>query len=528
MEKAARRNITRWRKGEIEIDAVGGPARVAFQANIVGAVLEVDFGTDFERELFHDKVGLGELEIGRFVQAGPGEVAGQLAFFPFDGAEVKLFSIVLEIAVEQLRARALGLEIFEARLEGAKSGGDRWRLVGGGAFLGNHFPAVDAQENGRVGQVWIFERLFPNPRTQRRDRENVDPEAGLFEIDVLELKEVFSGPGDFADSDAARSQSGPRHGGNPRAPGEGEHDEESACDCQTPSQAPLPRSLAHGILYALTAVVSGLAKRYCGRIAPSPTGYLHLGHARTFWTAQERARAAGGKLILRVEDLDRARCRPEFVKASIEDLEWFGFRWDEGPIFQSERTAQYREALESLRRKGAIYQCVCSRQDVLRALSAPHLGEEEPVYAGTCRGKRFTEEELRGRQVNWRFRVPDGWTLTFEDGRLGQEAFVAGKDFGDFVVWRHDDVPSYQLAVVVDDAAMEISEVVRGEDLLMSTARQLLIYDALGLSAPGFYHCPLMLDQRGERLAKRSESLSLRQLRAAGKTPEELRSRWSA
>lgn len=269
-------------------------------------------------------------------------------------------------------------------------------------------------------------------------------------------------------------------------------------------------------------------KSYCGRIAPSPTGYLHLGHARTFWTAQERARAAGGKLALRVEDLDRARCRAEFVEASLEDLEWFGFRWDEGPFFQSARIEFYREALKKLREKGAIYRCVCSRQDVLRALSAPHLGEEEPVYPGTCRQKKFSEEDLKGRQVNWRFRVPDGWTITFDDGRLGQQAFVAGKDFGDFVVWRHDDVPSYQLAVVVDDTAMGITEVVRGEDLLMSTARQLLIYEALGLRAPSFYHCPLMLDESGERLAKRSAAMSLRELRAAGKTPEELRGSWAA
>jgi glutamyl-tRNA synthetase len=267
-------------------------------------------------------------------------------------------------------------------------------------------------------------------------------------------------------------------------------------------------------------------KPYRGRIAPSPTGYLHLGHARTFWTAQERARAAGGKLILRVEDLDRARCRPEFTQAALEDLRWFGFRWDEGPFFQSERMPLYRDAFEKLRETKAIYRCVCSRQDVLRALNAPHPGEEEPVYPGTCREKNFTEEELRGRQTNWRFHVPDGWTISFEDGRLHQQAFVAGKDFGDFVLWRHDDVPSYQLAVVVDDAAMQITEVVRGEDLLMSTARQILIYEALGHTPPNFYHCPLMLDDAGERLAKRIASLSLRQLRATGKTPEQLRASW--
>lgn len=266
---------------------------------------------------------------------------------------------------------------------------------------------------------------------------------------------------------------------------------------------------------------------YRGRLAPSPTGFLHLGHARTFWIAQERARTAHGKLILRIEDLDRARCRPEFTDAIIEDLSWFGFHWDEGPIFQSERLPLYRAAFERLRASEHIYPCVCSRQDVLRALQAPHAAEDEPVYPGTCRNRAFTADELQGKQVNWRYRTPDGWTISFEDGRLHQQSFEAGRDFGDFVVWRQDDLPSYQLAVVVDDADMQITEVVRGEDLLRSTARQLLLYEALSLAAPRFYHCPLMLDEKGERLAKRHASLSLRQLRAAGQAPESLRAGWA-
>lgn len=262
---------------------------------------------------------------------------------------------------------------------------------------------------------------------------------------------------------------------------------------------------------------------YRGRLAPSPTGYLHLGHARTFWAAQQRARAAGGELLLRIEDLDRARCRPEFVEGIFEDLKWFGFEWTGEPIFQSQRIEIYREAFEKLRAAGALFPCVCSRQDVLRALGAPHAGEDEPVYPGTCRDRKFTEEELKGRQVNWRFRVPDGRVVGFVDGRSGAHSFVAGKDFGDFVVWRHDGLPAYQLAVVVDDAATSITEVVRGEDLLRSTARQLLLYEALGFSAPAFYHCELLMDEKGERLAKRHDSLSLRQLRAAGRSPTELR-----
>ena len=283
------------------------------------------------------------------------------------------------------------------------------------------------------------------------------------------------------------------------------------------------------------------ATPYRGRLAPSPTGYLHLGHARTFWIAQHRARSHGGTLVLRNEDLDRARGRPEFVKAMFEDLRWFGFQWQEGPdcggqfgpYSQSERTEFYRAAFERLRAGGYVYPCTCSRQDVLRALQAPHAGEDEPIYPGTCRGKaegRMQNEECRnrklGRQPNWRFRVPDGEAICFVDGYYGPQRFVAGKDFGDFVVWRHDNLPAYQLAVVVDDAAMRISEVVRGQDLLMSTARQLLLYRALRLAPPRFYHCRLVTDESGVRLAKRHDALSLRTLRSRGEPPQALRRGW--
>ena len=260
---------------------------------------------------------------------------------------------------------------------------------------------------------------------------------------------------------------------------------------------------------------------YRGRLAPSPTGYLHLGHARTFWMAQERARSAGGRLILRNEDLDRDRCQPEFVRAMLEDLRWFGFEWQEGPYAQSERMPLYREAFEKLKAGGFLFPCVCSRKDVQRALQAPHAGDEEPLYPGTCRGRT----EASGK-ANWRFRVPDGEVIRFVDGHYGEQSFVAGKDFGDFVIWRQDDLPAYQLAVVVDDAAMKITEVVRGADLLVSTARQILLYRALGLQLPAFYHCPLVTDDAGVRLAKRHDALSLRKLRESGATPESLRASW--
>ncbi len=279
---------------------------------------------------------------------------------------------------------------------------------------------------------------------------------------------------------------------------------------------------------------------YRGRLAPSPTGHLHLGHARTFWTAQQRAQASGGVLVLRNEDLDATRFKLEFVDAMLEDLKWFGLEWQEGPdcggpfgpYNQNERREFYLAAMRQLLVGGFIYPCTCSRSDVRRALSAPHQGEDEPVYAGTCRAKVSLSREASPfapnspLKQNWRFRVPDGETIAFADGHCGPQQFVAGKDFGDFVVWRHDGVPAYQLSVVVDDAAMQITEVVRGADLLPSTARQLLLYRALGVPAPQFYHCPLMTDEKGVRLAKRHDALSLRHLRAAGNSPAQLRARW--
>ena len=271
-----------------------------------------------------------------------------------------------------------------------------------------------------------------------------------------------------------------------------------------------------------------MTSTYRGRLAPSPTGYLHLGHARTFHLAWQRARQAGGRLVLRIEDIDTARCRPEFVQAAEADLRWLGLEWDEGPFFQSERRAVYFDVLERLWRGGHLYPCRCSRRDVLTALSAPHAGDEEPHYPGTCRPREplqagqgsFREVFEARRDWHWRFRVPEGERLRFHDETLGPQEAVAGRDFGDFVVWRRDDVPAYQLAVVADDLAMAITEVVRGADLLLSTFRQLLLYRALGRAAPRFCHAPLIIDPAtGQRLAKRHASLSLRHLRAAGATP---------
>jgi len=269
---------------------------------------------------------------------------------------------------------------------------------------------------------------------------------------------------------------------------------------------------------------------YRGRLAPSPTGLLHLGHARTFWIAAERARANGGTLVLRNEDLDPQRCRAEFVEAMREDLRWLGIRWDEGPdcsgphapYSQSERREFYVAAWRSLRDGGFIYPCTCSRKDLALAATAPNDADDEPIYPGRCRSRKDAARFAEPVGVNWRFRVPDHEEVGFVDEHKGPQRFVAGKDFGDFIVWRRDDVPAYQLAVVVDDAEMQISEVVRGTDLLKSTARQLLLYRALGLTPPGFCHCDLVLDESGVRLAKRHGALSIRHLRESGWTAEQV------
>jgi glutamyl-tRNA synthetase len=279
-------------------------------------------------------------------------------------------------------------------------------------------------------------------------------------------------------------------------------------------------------------------KHYRGRLAPSPTGLLHIGHARTFWIAVQRATERGGVLILRNEDLDSQRCRPEFVDAMIEDLRWLGIPWQEGPdcggpvgpYTQSERRSHYLAAWKRLRALGAIYPCTCSRKDVALSAGAPNDGDDEPLYSGKCRpGRPAKAKPSSGEYTdnpagsNWRFRVPDDEPISFIDQHLGPQQFTAGRDFGDFIVWRRDDVPAYQLAVVVDDAAMGITEVVRGADLLKSTARQILLYRALGLTIPDFYHCDLVRDKAGVRLAKRHDSLSIRKLRELGWTPEQVR-----
>lgn len=255
--------------------------------------------------------------------------------------------------------------------------------------------------------------------------------------------------------------------------------------------------------------------QYRGRIAPSPTGYLHLGHAQTFLIAQQRAINKKGQLYLRIEDLDRARCKPEYVAAMLEDLKWCGLQWSGNPFYQSQ--LDYKTSLKTLQEAGAVYPCDCSRMDVFRALTAPNSIETEPIYPGTCRSRTSITSVS-----NWRFRVPENEEIRYYDKRLGWQSAVAGRDFGDFLIWRKDGLPAYELAVVVDDARMGITEIVRGEDLVKSTFRQLLVYRALKLNPPDFFHCPLVSDQEGRKLAKRDGAFSLRELRTMGSPPPQL------
>jgi glutamyl-tRNA synthetase len=268
-----------------------------------------------------------------------------------------------------------------------------------------------------------------------------------------------------------------------------------------------------------------------GRYAPSPTGAIHLGNARTALLAWLAARAAGGAFVMRVEDLDRARQPPDAEARLLEDLRWLGIDWDEGPdaggpngpYRQSERAPLYDQAVARLLAAGRAYPCACSRADVARAASAPHDDDEDgPRYPGTCRGRDPAEvaalAEKQGRAPSVRFHAA-GAAPSFLDAVAGAVSSPAG-GVDDFVLRRADGVAAYQLAVVVDDAAMGITQVVRGADLLRSTPRQIALAQALGAAPPAFAHVPLVLSPGGERLAKRTRPTSIASLRASGLTAE--------
>lgn len=267
-----------------------------------------------------------------------------------------------------------------------------------------------------------------------------------------------------------------------------------------------------------------------GRYAPSPTGFLHLGNARTALAAWLHTRSQGGEFVLRIEDLDSQRSKQEFIKANTAELRWLGLDWDEGPdvggkyapYLQSQRFELYQQALETLHSKSHLFECYLSRKDLQEVASAPH--EKMSVYGQ--RERKLNEQIKRqkqqeGKTPSLRFRVPDK-TVRLEDSVYGLQLFSALHEVGDFVVKRADGEWAYQLAVVVDDIAMNITEVVRGEDLLQSTAAQLLLYEALGTPPPTFAHVPLLADETGSRMSKRKGSLTLTSLKERGVRPERL------
>ncbi|MFO1077636.1 MAG: tRNA glutamyl-Q(34) synthetase GluQRS [Planctomycetota bacterium] len=266
-------------------------------------------------------------------------------------------------------------------------------------------------------------------------------------------------------------------------------------------------------------MVSSFVPNVVGRLAPSPTGALHLGNARTFLLAWLSVRSRGGTLLLRIEDIDGPRNKRGAGEAAIADLAWLGLDWDGEPVLQSARTALYAAAVERLVAAGQVYPCVCSRKEVEEAGSAPHeAGDDGPVYPGTCRGRYADLGAARaatGREAALRFLVDVG-AVPFDDLFAGPQP---GRIRGDFVIQKRDGDPAYQLAVVVDDAAQGVTEVVRADDLLPSTPRQLLLYGALGLRPPVFAHVPLVIGADGLRLAKRHGDTSLRHLRERGRPP---------
>ena len=279
---------------------------------------------------------------------------------------------------------------------------------------------------------------------------------------------------------------------------------------------------------------------YVGRLAPSPTGALHLGNVRTFMVAWLRARQAGGRLILRMEDLDHPKHKPGADAQAIDDLRWLGFDWDEEYV-QSQRKQLYAAALNTLVSKGLAYPCVCSRSDIEAVQSAPHEGEQLR-YPGTCRDRfaswadacaamdaslqRTANHQLPTtnslRIPCWRFRTPEDTHVSFDDVFAGHYEMDVWETLGDFPLARDEKGAGYAIAVTVDDAAMGVTEVVRGDDLLPATPPQILLYQALGLPVPAFFHVPLVVGPDGRRLAKRHGDTRIASFREAGVSPERL------
>jgi glutamyl-tRNA synthetase len=270
------------------------------------------------------------------------------------------------------------------------------------------------------------------------------------------------------------------------------------------------------------------------RLAPSPTGALHLGNARTFLVNWLLARRGGWRVVLRIEDIDGPRVKAGAGQQLIQDLQWLGLDWDEGPVYQSQRRPIYEDALRRLLESGRAYACTCSRKEVEAAASAPHAEDGAAVYPGTCRGRHASVSAAHasaGRAPAVRFELPDR-IVEVADRFAGRRSYDVCGELGDFVIAKADGTPAYQLAVVVDDAAMRVTDVVRGDDLLDSTPRQVLLYEALGLAEriPAYYHLPLVVGPDGRRLAKRHGDTRLSAYRDLGVPPGRvvaLLARWS-
>jgi len=258
------------------------------------------------------------------------------------------------------------------------------------------------------------------------------------------------------------------------------------------------------------------------RLAPSPTGALHLGNARTFLINYLMARSMGWRVLMRVEDLEGPRVKPGAAAQALDELRWLGLEWEQPVVYQSSRGEAYRAGLDRLIRAGAAYPCVCSRKDIELAGAAPHADDPVKVYPGTCRGRWSSADQAErhtGRPAAWRVAVEDR-AITFTDGFAGQQSFNLAKTCGDFVIFRNEQVAAYQLAVVIDDAAAGVDRIVRGDDLLESTARQIHLRRLLGLDGQvRYWHLPLVVGPDGRRLAKRHGDTRLSHYRRMGTSP---------
>ena len=256
-----------------------------------------------------------------------------------------------------------------------------------------------------------------------------------------------------------------------------------------------------------------------GRFAPSPTGRMHLGNVFCALLSWLSAKSKGGEWRLRIEDLDPDRSRRDFALQLMDDLQWLGLSWDGEVVWQSQRFDLYEQYLVQLQDLGLTYPCFCSRADIM-ATQAPHETDGRVVYAGTCRGKKL-DEMAKNTPFATRFMVPNE-VITFQDGHYGEQSVNLSQHCGDYVLRRKDGAWAYQLAVVVDDALMGITEVVRGRDLLLSTPQQLHLLRTLGFSAPNYFHHPLLVNENGQRLCKRDKGMDLSALREKHKNPDEI------